>query len=731
MMNSESQTSSENLRFTEDAHHILESLLKGVHRAQRQKNQVEMERVRSLLEDLITFAEYQGYDAIWRSLLRIREMTPQDTLDELGEFIAGMLEELKTSSDAIERPDRSPAPGRKSLLSALRAMDPEMQSKITHVLEIHLDIFNNLVHNLTDNAQRAVYLDSLDNCIFSLRDIELAPVQEILNRHRSLLADPLEPSHIKEIRTDLRALGQLIPFGPSSVDMPPKSKPVDVRTVLPDLQMIMHNIRHLINRVLQSKRTKGLAEPWRANINELLKILRKLSIDSPQKALDHLDQQFKDWDEDSPSLLDDFLHFGRVLAVEADIVTSSLIGHDHVAYHDLASWPTEKQLYRLLDTEYILQNQILVDSERVPEIIDIAADLTTIRSSIHDVSEKMRADLTGVRASRLLDELNSQLTKVTRRLIKTTDLVYRIDGQFLLNRLDKELAHCAKRNRGVCQAWLQNDDVRMDLTLIEDLEDPLLELLRQTANHVILEKDSISLELTLSESKYAYNLVIREREGHPAWMELLANLTTSARTRAERLEAFVRGTLGFRHEASDAIGDFVQRGLDRLRCDIEITPSDWTLRIPKRHLFSTTYVIKSDDEIYLMPVDAVLDNRSLSEDQLMMVHGQRMLRYEGRLIVAIALNSLVHPDQAAGGHQLLIVDTPGKPTGLLVDQIVGTEEVAIKPLDEALRAGRIFSGGAVLGDGNIGLMVDPIELGELSTHTEASVRQFLETQQVN
>lgn len=718
----------EEIRFADDAHHILESLLREVHKTRRKSAPPAIGTVRSLLDDLITFAEYQGYDAIRRVLLTARELPSDDLLDDVEERVTRWLDSAKGAASGSDRAEGGFTPLRQSLGTSMRSMDVELQRKIAHVMEIHLDIFNNLADNLKSATQRTVYLDSLDNLIFSLRDVEFPGLHDMLQRHRQLMVGPIDDAQIEEIQRDLQTLGQLTQAG-RPLELTRNGKTIDLRPVLPDLRVAMNNLRFLIRRAEQTRHTKGLNEAWRSNVEELSRQFRKLALSSATEWLKRLDRKFRHADE-AADLLNDFLQLAHVLATETGVMDDVFSGHDGVVYRDLNAWQTDKQMYRFLDTEYVLPYRTLVETERIPEIIDVAADLTTLRSALSSLSREMREDGNNRRVSHTLEDVTGQLTKLTRRLVKAADTVQRIEGRLLLNRLEREIVRVGKKRRASVQVWIDDHDARMELALVEDLENPLLELVRQFVDRIVGD-ESVEFELALLESTYAYDLVFKSADASRGWIDLMAALAGTAFARRERLDRFVKNLLHYRGEISQGIHDFIVRGLDRLHCDIRVEPPGWAIRIPKRQMFANVVILKSGDDHYVIPTFAVKDTRPVADEQLLTVHGHRMLRHEAKLIMVIPLHQLVHPEQPATGRTILIVDTPLKPTGLLVDEVIGMDDIAVKPLDDLLQAGPVFSGGAVLADGNIGLFIDPMELGELAQQTEATVRQFLETQRAN
>lgn len=121
-------------------------------------------------------------------------------------------------------------------------------------------------------------------------------------------------------------------------------------------------------------------------------------------------------------------------------------------------------------------------------------------------------------------------------------------------------------------------------------------------------------------------------------------------------------------------------------------------------------VVKVGDERYILPAVAVRETLRPAAEDYFTVQGQgEVIRVRKQLIPLLRLHRLfrtgdgnVHPTQAL----VMVVEHEGKQQGLLVDDILGKQEVVIKSLGETFQRIKGLAGGTILGDGRVGLILD-------------------------
>lgn len=160
--------------------------------------------------------------------------------------------------------------------------------------------------------------------------------------------------------------------------------------------------------------------------------------------------------------------------------------------------------------------------------------------------------------------------------------------------------------------------------------------------------------------------------------------------------------------------DVVRRNIDQLRGKVEIASvlgkgSVFTIRLPLTLAIIDGMIIKVGKERFIIPTISIEQAlRPLSQQITTVQHRGEVLNVRGRLIPLIQLGVLfnltgrVNPCEA----MVVIAQCEGRPIGLVVDELIGQQQVVIKTLGERFSSLRGVSGAAILGDGRVGLILE-------------------------
>jgi two-component system chemotaxis sensor kinase CheA len=294
----------------------------------------------------------------------------------------------------------------------------------------------------------------------------------------------------------------------------------------------------------------------------------------------------------------------------------------------------------------------------------------------------------------------------------------------------------SRKSKKVVQLYLEGEETEIDRNMVETIYDPLVHLVRNSMDHGLelpqerqAQGKPAEGQLWLRAYHKGGNVIIEiEDDGRGLDRE---RILAKARSRGlvdqgDQLTASEIDSLIFEPGFSTAeqitevsgrgVGmDVVRQTIERLHGKIEINsrPGEgclFTLRMPLTLAIIDGLVVQVSHERYIVPAVAVRETLRPSEEDYFTVQGQgEVIRVRRQLIPLLRLHRLfkvgqadLHPTQAL----VMVVEYEGKQRGLLVDDILGKQEVVIKSLGEVFQKIKGLAGGTILGDGRVGLILD-------------------------
>jgi len=287
---------------------------------------------------------------------------------------------------------------------------------------------------------------------------------------------------------------------------------------------------------------------------------------------------------------------------------------------------------------------------------------------------------------------------------------------------------------------IRGQDTELDRNLIEELGDPLLHMMRNSLDHGIEEEAARAAAGKPEVAK------LELRAAHQAG-QILVEVADDGRgldREKIRSRAIERGLVDAGQQLSDeeifnliflpgfstaaevtdisgrGVGmDVVRRHIQKLRGRIEIASAPgqgtrFSLKLPLTLAIIDGLVVRVGKERYIIPTISLRELLRPSHGTVQTVQGQgEMALIRGELFPIVRLNrrfGVADACQDPNQGMLIVVDTEDRRYCLLADEVVGRQEVVIKSLGEPFRDIPGVSGGAILGDGRIGLIVDVDQL---------------------
>ena len=309
-----------------------------------------------------------------------------------------------------------------------------------------------------------------------------------------------------------------------------------------------------------------------------------------------------------------------------------------------------------------------------------------------------------------------------------------------MTRLVRDLA--AAQNKQVC-LHLSGEDTELDRNIVEELADPLLHMMRNAVDHGIESPDervakgkSAQGNIYLHAAHQGGGILIRMRDdgkGLDAG-RILAKAVQKGLIAAEEAPAestvfnliFLPG-FSTAETVTDVSGrgvgmDVVRGNIARLRgrIDIESAPDQGTtfdIFLPLTLAIIDGMLVGVGQERFILPTLAIRESLRPRPHMVSSVQGKgEVISVRDKLIPLVRLSEKLGISSRVSDPCdgiVMVVDSGVRSRALLVDSLIGKQEVVIKPLGHAFRGQQGMSGAAILGDGRVALIIDPDAVSRL------------------
>ncbi len=373
---------------------------------------------------------------------------------------------------------------------------------------------------------------------------------------------------------------------------------------------------------------------------------------------------------------------------------------------------------------------VKVDTAKLDYLADMAGEMVIAESLVrHD------PELIGLKSPRLQRKM-AQLAHITAELQKTAMAMRLVPIGPLFRRMARLVRDLARQFGKSVQMETQGDDIELDRTIVEELADPLMHMVRNALDHGIESPQKrqktgkdLPARLWLKAQHQAGQVVIEiadDGRGLDASKITAKALEKGLISSAEGLSdediynlIFLPGfstAANVTNVSGRGVGmDVVRRHIEKLRGRIEIRSAPgagatFLLTLPLTLAIIDGLLVGVGQERYIVPLFAVREMFRPKAEHLWTVQLRgEMALVRGELLPVLRLyrKFRVKPRSDDPFQCVLIVaEVEGQKRCLLVDEVIGKQEVVIKSLGETFRNVAGIAGGAILGDGRVGLILD-------------------------
>ncbi len=377
------------------------------------------------------------------------------------------------------------------------------------------------------------------------------------------------------------------------------------------------------------------------------------------------------------------------------------------------------------------ETSVRVDTERLDEIMNLVGELVLVRNRL----QTLRVNVPEGQLTQAITNLGMVTSDLQTSVMKTRmQPIKKVFGRF--PRVVRDLSRQINKE---IKLEMMGEDTDLDKNLVEALADPLVHLVRNSVDHGIelpdvREKNGKPREGTVilsAQQEGDHILLSIEDDGAGMDPEILRRkavekglMDEESAARLEDKECFnLIFMAGFstKDEISDISGrgvgmDVVKTRISQLNGTLDIDSklgrgTILTIKVPLTLAILPTLMISLGERTFALPLSNVNEIFELETRKTNVVDGQLMVMVRDKAVPLFYLsNWLLMPGEKAqygeGEGQVIISQLGNRLVGLVTDQVVGQEEVVIKPLGAMLQGLPGFAGSTITGDGGIALILD-------------------------
>ncbi len=384
---------------------------------------------------------------------------------------------------------------------------------------------------------------------------------------------------------------------------------------------------------------------------------------------------------------------------------------------------------------------IRIDQEKLDRLMRVVGELLVAKGAFPSLVSMLSRGDDHVAVERAIKEAGASISHIAEELQASVMAIRMLPVKTVFQRFPRLVRDLARSLGKEVQLTVKGESTELDKTILEQIGDPLVHLVRNAIDHGLerpeerqrLGKNPCG-RVTLRAATEAGNVVIEvEDDGRGLDAEALKRkavekglLTPDVASAMSPVEAcrlvFLPG-LSTAKKVTDVSGrgvgmDVVRNNIRNLQGTIDIrTPAQGTvfsIKLPTSLIISKGILLESGGQEYILPLGSIRDMVKIRSTELHEYRGHRITRVRGEVYSVFSLAEIFGlPVQPAGELPIAVIETGKIRYGLIADRFVSEVEVLVKPLSGGLEHCKEFHGAAIMGDGRVVLVLNPLECHRL------------------
>ena len=378
---------------------------------------------------------------------------------------------------------------------------------------------------------------------------------------------------------------------------------------------------------------------------------------------------------------------------------------------------------------------VRVDIEKLDALMNQVSELIIAKNSIVSISSM---DTSGAEYdSQSLHEQIEYLERITTNLHESVMKVRMVPIESTVNKFPRMIRDLSRKLNKPMELVMTGEETELDRTVVDQIGDPLQHLLRNSADHGIeapeVRKAAGKPEegsIFLNAFQEGNNVIIQvgddgggidtEKVLQKAIERgLVSEEEAENLSQKEIIDFLFMPSFSMAKQITDISGrgvglDVVKSNIEALGGDVEVKStlgqgSTFTVRLPLTLAIIQALMVEIRDEKYAIALGSIMTIEDISVKDIKYVEAKEVIHLRGLVIPIIRLDQLLDcepREEEPENLTVVIVKKGDSYAGLVVDNLMGQQEIVIKSLGKVIENNKLISGATILGDGEVALIID-------------------------
>lgn len=384
----------------------------------------------------------------------------------------------------------------------------------------------------------------------------------------------------------------------------------------------------------------------------------------------------------------------------------------------------------------VVNRSVRVDIEKLDDLMNLVSELIIAKNGLVSVSGAASAN------DQKFNEQIEYLERITTNLHESVMKTRMVPIESVVNRFPRMIRDLSKKLNKEMELIMTGEDTELDRTVIDEIGDPLMHMLRNAADHglestidrlrigkpqigtIRLDAYQDGNNVTIEVSDDGAGIDVEKIKQKAVDKGAITEEQAEYMSEKDAVDLLFQPAFSTAEKISDVSGrgvglDVVKNKIEGLGGDVEVASklgegTTFIVRLPLTLAIIQALMVDVCGEKYALPLNSIVTLEEILPEDIKYVHTKEVINLRGTVIPLVRLNEVLEvcsddgeetePDDE--GLVVVIVKKGDKQAGLVISKLIGQQEIVIKPLGKFIHVPKIISGATILGNGDVALIID-------------------------